>query len=317
MRTRFLLLLLCCLILIGCLPRKMTPPEKPPGKITLIYTQDSLLYLPLYAVLKKNYDKKHNFNLELQKVDTFTFSEETAEHLLYLGGPEEVFYGYQQEKKLGILSKIAAQSGHLLLSRSSQETSWPEMKNRVIISAGSGKLASLALEYTLRKHNLKPFLDLHLINNLPEKLRPAVFQSGSGQFILIEEPGATLLEQAEAGFVIKSIALEVNNLPTVFFTTKKQYFPETYQAFNLALQAGLELIAQQTPEEIANWAVEFFPGSSEKTLIRGICRYKTLGCWPTTPEITSKELKVIQQLLLDTKELTAPLPLAELLLPKS
>jgi len=59
-------------------------------------------------------------------------------------------------------------------------------------------------------------------------------------------------------------------------------------------------------------AQEFFPEQEEKTLLRGIGRYKNMGCWPETSELTEKELQELQQILLEAQELNSPLPLYEL-----
>jgi len=47
----------------------------------------------------------------------------------------------------------------------------------------------------------------------------------------------------------------------------------------MALQQGLNWVQKHSPEEIASIAQNFFPEQEEKTLLRGICRYKNLGCW--------------------------------------
>ncbi|MGI6588378.1 MAG: ABC transporter substrate-binding protein [Peptococcia bacterium] len=322
-------IILLCLILFctGCdfFPRleKETPKKESPAQLTIVYTEDSFLYLPFYVALHQKYFQKENLTIKLQKTNNqeALTGLQTGDYHLLLGGAENVFYAYQQgqEDKLIMLGQIAIKTGHFLLARNSEAPfTWSNVKGKVIISTGSGDTATIALEHLLRKHDLRPFLDVHIINNLPLPLRAGTFLSGTAQFILATEPTATLLEKEEAGQVVTSLdeQLEIN-IPIVFFTTKSQLNEkkETYRKFIMALQQGLNWLQKHSPEEIATVAQNFFPEQEEKILLRGICRYKNIGCWSETPLLTDKDLLPIQQLLLEAQELTSPLPLYELFVP--
>ena len=324
----FRIILLCLtLFCTGCdfFPRleKETPPKESPAQLTIVYTEDSFLYLPLYVALQQKYFQKENLTINLQKTNkqAALTGLRTDEFDLMCSGPENVFYAYQQEEeeKLIMLGQIATKTGHFLLARKIEAPfTWPEVKGKIIIGTGSGDVATIALEHLLRKHDLRPFLDVHIINNLPLPLQAGTFLSGTAQFILATEPTATLLEKDEAGLVVTSLAEQLKvNIPTVFFTTKSQLQEnkEVYQRFIMALQQGLNWVQKHSQEEIASIAQNFFPEQEEKTLLRGICRYKNLGCWSKTPLLTEKDLQPLQQLLLEAQELTSPLPLYELFIP--
>lgn len=318
-----------CLALFcpGCslLPRleKEEPPKEATAQLTIVYAEDSLLYLPLYTAINQDFFQKENLIINLQK----TNSQEaltglrTGAYNLMLSGAETVFYAYQQDEKdkLIMLGQTAIKTGHFLLARKSEEPfTWKEVKGKVIISTASGEASTIALESILGKQDLRPFLDVHLINNLPSALRPGTFLSGTAQFMLATEPIATLSEKEGAGQVVASLDEQLGvNIPTVFLTTKNRLKEdqELYQKFINALQQGLTWVHEHSPEEIATIAQSFFPEQEEKVLLRGICRYKNLGCWPETPLLTEKALLPFQQILLDTRELNSPLPLYELIAP--
>ena len=322
------MIVLCLtLFLQGCIPFTRTDnggEEKgSPAVLTIAYPEESLLHLPLYAAIKQDFFTQKNLTIKLEKTNN---SQEAIEGLgngqydLILSGQEIGFYSYQrgEPETLVFIAKSAAKTGLFLLTRKNENPfTWSEVKGKVIIGTQSGESSQLALENILRKENLRPFLDVHLVNNLPPGLRGAIFRSGTGQFMLSDEPTATILENEGLGLVVASLDdyLQVN-IPTVFIATKNNYQEnsELFQSFITALQLGLTWVEEKSPEEIAAVAKDFFPEQKEKILLRGICRYKNIGCWSGSPLLTEKDLQQFQQILLDAQELNSPLPLYELII---
>lgn len=319
-------LILCCLLLFGSSCTPFSPEKKAPEEIlslNLVLTNDSLLYLPLYVALEQNFFADTNLAVQLHLTEPkkALTGLQRGEYDFMCGGAPPVFYAYQQkQEKLIMLGQIATSSGYFLLARPTNlPFSWPETKGKIIICPGSGEAATLALEYLLRQHNLRPFLDLHLINNLPPTLQKGAFLGGTADLILLDEPRATLLEKSDKGQVITSLVEALNlQLPTVIFTTQSQLEQKKVASQKLmrGLQKGQTWLNDHSPEEIATLAFKFFPKTEEKTLLRGICRYKNLGCWATI-KLTEKDLEPLHQILEAAQELTAPLPLSELFMNQS
>jgi NitT/TauT family transport system substrate-binding protein len=322
-----MIIFLCLTLLLqGCSPFTRSENDQEdkvsPAILTIAYQEDSLLHLPLYAAIKQDFFTQKNITVELQKINN---SQEAVEGLLsgqydlVLSGPEISFYSYQrgEPEKLVFIAQSACKNGHFLLSRKSENPfTWNEVKGKVVIGTHSGEASQIALENILRKEQLRPFLDVHMVNNLPPTLRAGIFRSGTGQFILSDEPTATILENENLGQVVTSLDEHLQiNIPTVFMATKSNFKEksELYQNFVTALQLGLTWIEEKSPEEIATVAQSFFPEQKEKILLRGICRYKNMGCWSENPLLTEKELQQFQQILLDAQELNSPLPLYELI----
>lgn len=321
----FILLITISLLLLlqGCSPFQDSETEeevKELSTLTIVYQEDSLLYLPLYAAIKQGFFEQEKLTIELIKTtgqEAVTGLDSGQKYDLMLGGPEIGFYRYQQEEQemIVFIGQIASKNGYFLLTRMKEKPfSWEQVKGKVIIGLNSGEAAQVSLENVLRKQHLRPFLDVHMVNNLPAALRSGIFSSGTGQFILCAEPLATILEKEELGLVVASLhdVLGINT-PTVLMANKTCYQEkgELFQRLNKALRHGLTWVEEKSPEEIALVAKDYFPKQDERILLRGICRYKNMGCWPGTTELTEKELQQFQQLLLDAQELNAPLPLYE------
>ena len=325
--SRMLMITLCLILFLqgcGSFTRSNNDEDDQvsPVLLTIAYQKESLLHLPLYAAIKQDFFAQKKITVELQKTNN---SQEAVEGLisgqydLLLGGPEISFYSYQRDEpeKLVFVAQSACKNGYSLLARKNENPfTWSQVKGKVIIGTQSGESSQIALENILRKEHLRPFLDVHLVNNLPPSLRSGIFRSGTGQFILCDEPTATILENEGLGQVAASLDdhLQVN-IPTVFIATKSKFKEknELFQSFVSALRLGLTWVEEKSPEEIATVAQDFFPEQKEKILLRGICRYKNIGCWSDNPLLTEKDLQQFQQILLDAQELNTPLPLYELI----
>ncbi|MGI6607145.1 MAG: hypothetical protein ACOX2X_08940 [Peptococcia bacterium] len=88
--------------------------------------------------------------------------------------------------------------------------------------------------------------------------------------------------------------------------------PENYQKFLNAFAQALIWIENHSPEELTAVGKNFFPIHDEKTLIRGIARYKNIGCWPKSPVIEQTALKKLHDFLLNAGEINAALPSSDL-----
>lgn len=319
----YFLLTVFCLILwtSSCTPfSPESPRQDAPATINIAFYEDSLLLLPLYIAQEQDYFRQEKLTINFAKTEQKEALTELAEgnYDLLVAGAENAFYAYHREEvnRILLLGKIAHHCGYFLLTRSPENPfSGAKMKGKTIICPGSGENTTLALVQLLAQHNLRPFLDVHLLNNLPLSLQMGTFLAGTAQFILAPEPRATLLEKEETAQVISSLDHVLPPpIPLTLLTSRNQLLKnnETYQNFLSALAKGLIWLEEHTPEEVANLAQQYFPGIEEKILLRGICRYKNLGSWSHSPYLTTQDLESCATLLQETKELPTPLPLLEL-----
>ena len=348
----FLHTVLLILLLSGCtsIPKpeheqqrqERLPKEADTATLNLAYEEDSLLYLPLYVAIHNQCFAKENLQINLQK---YTSTKEAVEGLFsgkydfLLHGPELGFYLYQQgqKNKLSFLAPCTVNNGWALLSRKTEASSpsspskqpisptppkqntpsfnWNDTKGKVILGTKIGDFPEIVLEDLLRKNQLRPQIDVHLINNLPPPLRLGTFQSGTANFFLSTEPNTTLLEN-EGSYQVEAFFHEYTEplLTSVISIAREKITaePENYQKFLNAFAQALIWIENHSPEELTAVGKNFFPIHDEKTLIRGIARYKNIGCWPKSPVIEQTALKKLHDFLLNAGEINAALPSSDL-----
>ncbi|MDD2401468.1 MAG: ABC transporter substrate-binding protein [Clostridia bacterium] len=313
----FIILLPIVLLIYYNLPtplQKENQKEEVLATISVGYEEKSLLLLPLYVALNKGFFEKEHLTVKLQETTMYTASitgliEEKYDILV--SDPEVGMYYYQQNSKfdLAYIGQLTTKNGFFLLGRKDEEKFlWSDTRNKIIIGVKGGKHQEIILEHLLRKNNLYPMMNVHIINNLPLALRAGVFESGTGDFILVNEPTATLLEKNSSGQVVTPLGETTDKeISLVLIATKKQVEEnkELYQAFLNALTKGLLWINQSSPEQLTTIAKHYFPNQDDKILLRGICRYKNLGCWPHTSVLKKSHFIKLQNIMLELGELNS------------
>ena len=155
----------------------------------------TLLYMPFYVSLSQGFFAERGIDVTLETA----WSQETAfsnlvtgNTAVYLGGPEMAFYHFQQGNKvpLSLLSQVSCSSGCYLLARPADKPfSWQDLKGKTVLGYKDGEIPQILFDYLLKKNNLRPLLDVHIIQNLPYELRTGAFLAG-GSLHACHEPEA-------------------------------------------------------------------------------------------------------------------------------
>lgn len=290
-------------------------------ELKICQSQHSLLFLPLYLSNELGFFKNQGLNILIKTAD----SQESAlksllseDASLFIGSPEIAFYHIQQgnQKPIVFIAQTASKSGYYLITRDNKKPfSWQNLKGKSIIGCNNGELPQVLFEYLLKKNNLKPFLDVHIIQNLPHRLIEGSFLAGTGNYLLATEPMVSRIEKGTDSIIATAIDISSDPLVTTAIMTTSDYLennPVVCQGFVKALQEGLDWINEHTPEEIVDTGKKFFPDENEKILLRAVSRYKTLGCWPDSTDIVIDGIKSLHEIMLEKKELNSNLTFEQL-----
>lgn len=288
-------------------------------KVTTI--SQSLAFVPLYIGMEKGFFEEAGLNILLQTIEDRDKAVDEVikgdSHLL-LAGPEASIYMIQEQspKQLISIAQAVSNSDYLLLARKATAPfKWSDLKGKVMIGYSRGEIQEMVLEYILHKNNLNPLTHVHIIQNLTYKQIPNVFQGGTGDYVIIYEPLATILEKENSGIVLSSLATAGPSLNSYTFMATSNYLRDnknTAQSFVNAYGRCLRWVLEHPPEDIADIVKRFYPHEDEKTILRGIARYKTMGIWPANPLINETGLDTLQEIMLDLKELNKIIPSTEL-----
>lgn len=173
----------------------------------------------------------------------------------------------------------------------------------------------MAGEFTLKKKGIDPQKDLKLIQNVDFANIPAAFASGTGDYVQLFEPQATVMEKEGRGYVVASFGKESGKLPYTVFMGKKSFIdknPSTIQKFTNAIHKAQDFVATKSVSEITDALLTYFPDTDRSVVENVVKRYKEQGSYATDPIIDEEEWKNLQDVMDAAGELKSRVPLKDL-----
>ncbi|WP_082926877.1 ABC transporter substrate-binding protein [Paenibacillus tuaregi] len=294
------------------------------AKIQLGEVTRSVFYAPQYVALEKGFFKENGLDVELR---TTSGGDKTMTALLSgsidvaLVGAETSIYVYQQGADDPVLSfaGLTQTDGTFLVSRKDVGSfSWDSLKGEVFLGQRKGGMPQMAGEFTLKKHGIDPHKDLQLIQNVDFANITAAFISGTGNYVQLFEPQASILEKEGKGHVVASFGTESGQLPYTVYMSKNSFMDshkDQIQKFTNALSKAQIWVRDHSPEEIAKTISPFFKDTDQVILASSIKRYKEQGTYAETPVISEKAWNNLLDVMDSAGELKQRVPVTKLVDP--
>lgn len=281
----------------------------------------SLFYAPQYVALSEGFFEEEGLDVEL----TTTFGgDKTMTALLSDGidialvGSETSIYVAQQGATDPVINfaQLTQTDGTFLVARESDEAfDWQSLKGTVFLGQRKGGMPQMAGEFTLKKHGIDPQADLELIQNIDFANIPAAFASGTGEYVQLFEPQASIFEQEGRGHVVASFGTESGHLPYTVFMAKSSYLKdhdEAIAAFTRAIHKAQLWVMEQDSGVIADSVLPFFEDTDRELVIMVIDRYKNQGSYAADPIVDETEWNNLLDVMDSAGELKARVEHAEL-----
>jgi NitT/TauT family transport system substrate-binding protein len=312
-RSRAAACLLACAMVIALLAGCGNGGSDSKTKVRVGEVTRSVFYAPQYVALTQGMFEEEGLDVELQ---TTAGGDKTMTALLSGGidvalvGSETSIYVYQQGAEDPVINfaQLTQTDGTFLVAREKPASfDWNDLKGSVFLGQRKGGMPQMAGEFTLRKHGIDPQADLELIQNVDFANIAAAFASGTGEYVQLFEPQASIFEQEGKGHVIASFGVESGHLPYTVFMSKKSYIgknEDTVQRFTNAIVKAQQWVEEHSPEEIADAVLEYFPETDKAIAVNVIKRYKDQGSYATSPVVDETEWNN----LLDVMESAGELP---------
>ncbi|MBR2565664.1 MAG: ABC transporter substrate-binding protein [Paenibacillus sp.] len=272
--------------------------EENEAKITIGEVTRSVFYAPEYVAAAQGFFAQEGLEVDIQ---TTAGGDKTMAALLAgsvdiaLVGAETSIYVYQQGAEDPVINfaQLTQTDGTFLFARNAQDPfDWDQLKQHVFLGQRKGGMPQMAGEFVLNKHGINPSSDLELIQNVDFANIASAFASGTGDFVQLFEPQASIFEQEGRGKVVASFGTESGHLPYTVFMTKQSYLkdnPEIAQKFTNALHKAQRWVDSHTAEEIAQVITPFFKDIDPAILTSSVSRYKEQGTYATDPIIDEQE----------------------------
>src|SRR5690606_15482382 len=128
-------------------------------------------------------------------------------------------------------AQLTQTDGTFLVSREPIENfTWDMLKDSTFLGQRKGGMPQMVGEFVLKQHGIDPHNDLELIQNIDFANISTAFASGTGDFVQLFEPTASIFEKEGRGYIIASFGEESGKVPYTTFMTKQSFIDKNGDA---------------------------------------------------------------------------------------
>lgn len=289
-------------------------PAQAAGKLRVGQTYVWLGDLPLYIAQERGLYKKHDVDVDFV---TFRGGGELASALV--GGSVDVAVAAldhaikMREKGLDVVGVLVVQDklGFTMFARKGAGIKTvADLKGKVLGTSAPGSASDNYMRYLVAKAGLDPVKDVTLVASGNEG-RIAALKQGSAQGAAFSEPGTSVVLSEGFGEVLHDGSQW--EYPFTVAMIKREVLGRQREAVRAFIAATLEAarLARANPAEAEAVAVKLF-GKADPNVIRQATR-NYLPTFSQTGAFSDKSVKFAMELLVDTKTIKEPIPIAPLL----
>ncbi len=319
-RPRLLLVLLLILSLIlaagSLIIKRLSQPQPETRTIRLMEGPRSVYHLPQYVALALGFFKEQGLEVRLEN----TATEQTLLTALVNGRADIALVGLEQaiySRAEGIADAVAfaaltRRDSHFLLAREAiTPFEWASLKEKTVIAGRPESIETVLLEGFLRQNNIAPYREVTLYTNIPASLRIGAFSAGAGDFIVLPEPQASIVEDRGLGRVVVSLGKEAGPLPAAVYVAGTEFIrqnPVALQRFTNAIYKAQLWLAHNGTREAAAVVTPYLRDMDENLLMRAIERYRSQETWAASPVIPYQRYNYLMDLLDKSREVPRNIP---------
>ncbi len=285
---------------------------EPLEKVRVAEVTRSIFYAPEYVAIEKGFFEDEGLNVELK---TTWGGDKTMTALLSNGadialvGSETSIYVHAQGSDDPVINfaQLTQTDGTFLVSREKVENfEWDQLKGTTFLGQRKGGMPQMVGEYVLKEHGIDPHKDLDLIQNIDFANVANAFASGTGDYVQLFEPTASIFEKEGKGHIVASFGTESGHVPYTTFMAKESYMKkndETVDKFTRALYKAQQWVDQASPKEIAEVIAPYFEDTDPAIMETVVDRYKSQGSFATDPVLDQEEWENLQNIMDQAGEL--------------
>ena len=272
----------------------------------------SIFYAPQYVAITQGFFEEEGLDIELA---TIAGGDKTMTALLSGGidialvGSETSIYVSAQGANDPIknFAQLTQTDGTFLVAREEiEDFSWDMLKGSTFLGQRKGGMPQMAGEFVLKKHDIDPQADLELIQNIDFANISTAFASGTGDFVQLFEPTASVFEEEGIGHIVASFGTESGHLPYTVFMAKDSFMnenPETIEKFTRALKKAQDFVYEASAEEVAEALQPFFEDTDVELIATVVERYREQESFAKDPVLDEEEWNNLQDIMDEAGEL--------------
>jgi len=269
------------------------PTEIRVGEVTR-----SIFYAPQYVALEKGFFEDEGLSVDLKT----TWGGDKTMTSLLSGGSDVALVGSETSiyvKARGAtdpvinFAQLTQTDGTFLVAREEQpDFKWDDLKDSTFLGQRKGGMPQMAGEYVLKQKGIDPHEDLNLIQNVEFANIPNAFASGTGDYVQLFEPTASVFERENKGHIVASFGTESGHIPYTVFMAKQSFMDEnkdSIEKFTRAVYKAQTWVQEHSAREIAEVIQPYFEDSDLDLIETVVDRYKSQGSFATDPILDEDE----------------------------
>ena len=281
----------------------------------------SIFYAPQYVAIEEGFFEEEGLKVELK---TIAGGDKTMTALLSGGidialvGSETSIYVTAQGANDPIknFAQLTQTDGTFLVAREQiDDFSWEMLKGSTFLGQRKGGMPQMAGEFVLKKHGIDPHNDLELIQNIDFANISTAFASGTGDYVQLFEPTASVFEAEGVGHIVASFGTESGHLPYTAFMTKASMIdsdPEMVEKFTRAIKKAQDWVYANSAEDVAKAIQPFFEDTDVELIATVVDRYKQQESFAKDPILDEEEWNNLQDVMEEAGELPKRMDYEEL-----
>jgi NitT/TauT family transport system substrate-binding protein len=286
--------------------------ENPLKKVKVAEVTRSIFYAPQYVAIEKGFFKEEGLDVEITTTwggdKTMTALVSDGADIALVGSETSIYVSAQGSTDPVInFAQLTQTDGTFLVSRKRIEHfEWEQLNGSTFLGQRKGGMPQMVGEYVLKKHGIDPHTDLNLIQNIDFANIANAFISGTGDYVQLFEPQASLFEKEGKGYIVASFGTESGHVPYTTFMTKESFLNKneaTIEKFTTAIYKAQQWIQENSSDETAKLIQKYFEDTDVELIETVIDRYKNQGSFATDPILDEEEWNNLQNIMDEAGEL--------------
>ncbi|WP_409251735.1 ABC transporter substrate-binding protein [Bacillus sp. SCS-153A] len=281
-------------------------------KVRVAEVTRSIFYAPQYVALEKGFFEEEGLEIELT---TTWGGDKTMTTLLADGadvalvGSETTIYVDAQGSSDPVINfaQLTQTDGTFLVAREKIENfEWEQLKGSTFLGQRKGGMPQMVGEFVLKKQGIDPQKDLNLIQNIDFANIANAFASGTGDYVQLFEPTASIFEKEGKGYIVASFGEQSGHVPYTTFMAKESFMKEnneTIAKFTRAIYKAQKWVEEHDPAETAEIIQSYFEDTELEIIETVVDRYRSQGSYATDPILDEEEWNNLQDIMDEAGEL--------------
>ncbi len=274
--------------------------------IKLAEVTHSVFYTPLYVAIEEGFFKDVGINIELvltPGADAVSAAVLSGDANVGFAGAESAIYVYEngEHDYLQIFGGLTKRDGQFIVAREDiKDFELEDLIGKEVIAGRVAGMPALNFENSLNNAGINAS-DVNINTSIDFASMTGAFISGTGNFVNLFEPNATLMENEGYGYVVASVGELSGEVPYTTFYAKNSYIKNNEELlidFNDALKQGLDFVYENDEQTIAETIIKQFPDTNINDLSTMVKRYKDSDSWLKTPFVDEEIFNNLQDFLI-------------------